>query len=206
MKKILLLFLLLFWNNASFAKSGFGELTLNDGRVEAFIAYIKGDKRNKDYGTGMDKGEPIIFAVTKSGDFSFHYYCPTKYKTKYGGCVHPNKIVGDVLRECKKISRERGTGERCYIFAKKYNIVWNKMSYSFEKSMSEDEIKSALTELGFYGESNEESKPKLIKKTKKKSKKKNKSIIEQIKELNELYETGILSKEEFEKAKKKILN
>ena len=79
--------------------------------MESFITYIKGDKKHEDYGTGMNKGEPIIFAGTQSGDFSYHYYCPTQYKTKYGGCVHPNKIVGDVLRECKKISRERGTGE-----------------------------------------------------------------------------------------------
>ena len=32
------------------------------------------------------------------------------------------------------------------------------------------------------------------------------SLAEEIKELNELYESGVLTKEEFEKAKKKILN
>tara|TARA_B100000795_G_scaffold6400_1_gene4739 strand:- start:339 stop:512 length:174 start_codon:yes stop_codon:yes gene_type:complete len=34
----------------------------------------------------------------------------------------------------------------------------------------------------------------------------NKNIIEQLKQLNSLFESGILTKEEFEKAKQKILN
>ena len=33
-----------------------------------------------------------------------------------------------------------------------------------------------------------------------------KNVTQQIKELNELYESGVLTKEEFEKAKKKLLN
>ena len=32
------------------------------------------------------------------------------------------------------------------------------------------------------------------------------NIVEQLKKLNELYKSGVLTKEEFEKAKKKILN
>ena len=38
------------------------------------------------------------------------------------------------------------------------------------------------------------------------AKKDNNSFIDQIKKLNDLYKSGILSKEEFEKAKKRILN
>ena len=41
---------------------------------------------------------------------------------------------------------------------------------------------------------------------KNKAKKDNNSFIDQIKKLNDLYKSGILSKEEFEKAKKRILN
>ena len=38
------------------------------------------------------------------------------------------------------------------------------------------------------------------------STKKDSDFINQIQELNELYKSGVLSKDEFEKAKKKILN
>ena len=34
----------------------------------------------------------------------------------------------------------------------------------------------------------------------------NDSLVEEIKKLNELYKSGVLTKEEFEKAKKKLLN
>ncbi len=34
----------------------------------------------------------------------------------------------------------------------------------------------------------------------------NKNIVDQLNSLNELYKSGVLTKEEFEKAKKKILN
>ena len=34
----------------------------------------------------------------------------------------------------------------------------------------------------------------------------NKDIVQQLKDLNEMYDSGALTKEEFEKAKKKLLN
>ena len=34
----------------------------------------------------------------------------------------------------------------------------------------------------------------------------NNDVVKQLKDLNELYEAGVLSKEEFEKVKKKLLN
>ena len=37
-------------------------------------------------------------------------------------------------------------------------------------------------------------------------KKKTNKIVDQLESLNELYKSGVLTKEEFEKAKKKILN
>ena len=43
-------------------------------------------------------------------------------------------------------------------------------------------------------------------KIKKKETKKNKNIVNKLKDLKELLDTGVLSKEEFEKAKKKLLN
>ena len=44
------------------------------------------------------------------------------------------------------------------------------------------------------------------KKIKMKKKLKNNKIVDQLESLNDLYKSGVLTKEEFEKAKKKILN
>ena len=50
-------------------------------------------------------------------------------------------------------------------------------------------------------------KPKITKKKETSEKKvDDDNIVKKLKELNELYKSGVLSKEEFDKAKKKILN
>jgi hypothetical protein len=50
-------------------------------------------------------------------------------------------------------------------------------------------------------------KPKITKKKEMSEKKvDDDNIVKKLKELNELYKSGVLSKEEFDKAKKKILN
>ena len=49
--------------------------------------------------------------------------------------------------------------------------------------------------------------PKITKKKKGEKKlKSNDDIVKKLKDLNDLYKSGVLSKEEFKKAKKKILN
>jgi hypothetical protein len=66
-----------------------------------------------------------------------------------------------------------------------------------------------LQELGFYDGGTTQTKKIEKKKTEKKKepkKKMNEDIVNKLKELNELYKSGALTKEEFEKAKKKLLN
>ena len=53
--------------------------------------------------------------------------------------------------------------------------------------------------------SNEEKKPKIIKKTTSEKKQDN-DVVKKLKDLNELFQSGVLTKEEFDKAKKKILD
>ena len=70
--------------------------------------------------------------------------------------------------------------------------------------MTENEIKNKLTKLGFYKnnlavdteikESNEQIIPK------------DKSLLEQLETLTKMFKDGLISEEEFIKAKKKILN
>ena len=71
-------------------------------------------------------------------------------------------------------------------------------------------VKNKLKELGFYGQQalkKEEKKKEPEEKKKKKPKKKtNEDIVKKLKDLNELYESGVLTKEEFEKAKNKLLD
>ena len=66
-----------------------------------------------------------------------------------------------------------------------------------------------LTELGFYDcdRSSVTSTPKIDKKKEvKKESVNDKDIVKKLKDLKELFDSGVLTKEEFEKAKKKLLN
>ena len=111
-------------------------------------------------------------------------------------------------KRCKKKS-----GQECFEFANGYKIVWqngiNKKRRLKKKEIMAGKTLQILQELGFYdGGSTKTKKIKKNKVEKKKEPKKKKSddIVQQLKDLNELYESGVLTKEEFEKAKKKLLN
>ena len=58
--------------------------------------------------------------------------------------------------------------------------------------MSDEEVKSKLNILGFYGEIENQSNST--------------NLSGQLQSLKKLYEDGVLTKEEFKKAKKKLLN
>ena len=65
-----------------------------------------------------------------------------------------------------------------------------------------------LTELGFYNGSvsgSKNIKPKITKK-KKIKKAENDDIVQKLKDLKELLDSGVITSEEFKKAKKKLLN
>ena len=74
----------------------------------------------------------------------------------------------------------------------------------------------AIEELGFYNpaysqssvtsSSDNSNSDNSSSNTKEKSKKNNQNVVEDLKELNDLYKSGVISLEEFEKAKKKLLN
>ena len=71
--------------------------------------------------------------------------------------------------------------------------------------------KAILQELGFYNpdysqSSSASSSDNSSIKSKEKPKKNNKNIVEELNNLNDLYKSGAISLEEFEKAKKLLLN
>ena len=178
---------------------------------KGFVRYIIGDDRNKDYAKGMDKGKPIIFAVTQSGKYSWSYYCPKDYMRKYGGCGIASQHISDVQRDCRKNAKKSGSNERCYIFAKGYKIVWNSVNHKLPRDATPAVIEETLKELGFYGQQASKKIEKKIEKKESKIKKKSKKkmsddVVKQIKELKKLYDDGVLTQEEFTKAKNKLLN
>ena len=146
----------------------------------------------------------MFFIISKNGKGIYWYYNP------YGdnADTKPN-LLGNARIECKK----QGHGE-CFVFAVKNKIVWQnginpkKGTRIKRKEARNGMLSTKLKELGFYDDG--------ITKTKKIEKKKEKkteevkttssSLSKELKELKKLYEDGVLTKEEFEKAKKKLLD
>ena len=194
MKKLFLICVFLFLNtNYSFSTTtGSGEVKFSNLVLDGVLHYFDINAvRNK---SGNVTGVPSHFAVSKSGRDYGYTYCPSGQS-----CV--NEPI-QALQLCRKRS-----GERCYIFARGRKIVWNQINYKVSRKASRSEIRSLLEDYGFHGNKAKETKPKITKK-KETSKKKvdDDNIVKKLKELNELYKSGVLSKEEFDKAKKKILN
>jgi hypothetical protein len=104
---------------------------------------------------------------------------------------------------------ERHHGQSCSRFAKGRYVSWNNginpkgKAAKFSSKMSESEVRAKLTKLGFYDndsiitsntdETNTETSS-------------NKSLTDQLSDLSKLFEDGLITEEEFTKAKKKLLN
>ena len=182
---ILVLSLMLVSSPVNSGQMGSGELTLSQGAVNAWMEYIKG---------GLNQKNPDVFLISTDGKNSFYYYC------NYSQCAPGNNFLD--IQACER----RFKGKECKIFARRRTIKWrnsinkgNKKS-RFNSKMSEAEVKAKLTELGFLeGTTN-------TKTTKSDKKSKDDDIVKKLKNLKELYDSGALTKEEFEKAKKKLLN
>ena len=184
MKKILGIVLISFLlsNTSNAGKYGTGELQLTESMVRYFIEYIRG---------GHTKS-PAGFYLTTDGTDGTSWYCGQGLK-----CLEGN-VLQDIA-DC-----ERKTGKECKKFAFRRTIKWKNginpgkgKASKINSKWSDSEIYAKLTELGFY--KNDFSK----KITKSESKG---NTVEQLENLIKLYEDGNLTKEEFVKAKNKILN
>jgi len=175
---------------------GTGELQLSDDIVEHFIHYIKL--------SGQE--QPSAMYVTEDGLNAQHWLCP------YGSCQSHNVARG--VTKC-----EQEFNKTCKLFARRRTIKWHnginsgkRNESTFKSKWSKIEIRAKLTELGFLGGSTSASTtttPKITKKKEPKITKKNtedNDIVNKIKDLKELFDSGVLTKEEFDKAKKKLLN
>ena len=191
-------------NTASFAfTKGTGEVKMTDKAVSHFIKYIKGESNFKNTSGFEKKPKPSMFILSSDGDWTMAWFCP------YSSCQDSRSA--DTIKDC-----ERETGTSCGVFAARRTIYWDngintkKNKARLKSKMTNSEIRAKLTEFGFLGGSISKTTtttPKITKKKKEVKKLKNdKNIVKELKDLNDLYNSGALTKEEFAKAKKKLLN
>ena len=190
MKKYILIILtiLIFSTKISFAGPlyGKGELKLSPRTVNNFINYIKINKEIKN-------AKPDSFIISSNGDWSYFWYCG------HNECWSDDKPT---LEKCQRM-----TGVTCGRFAKRRTIFWDnginnkKNRAKFSSKMTDQEIRDKLKEYGFIGGYENEQTKKSKKETKN-----NPDIAKKLDQIKKLFDDGILTKEEFEKAKKRILN
>mgnify|MGYP000152985888 CR=1 FL=1 len=194
------IFVFTIFSNIAHSFNGSGPLKFSKEDFEYFLAYMRGD--GSKYGeVGKKKGTPGMFAVNQEGKWSYYMYCPIKYN---GNCRFE---FGKVIQRCTKQSKQRGYG-RCYLFANQRKIVWDGKNIRLPRKYNQTYIESVFKENGWYGSINKQT-PKPEKKTSNQTtetKTTSNDTVEQLKKLNDLYKAGILTKSEFTKAKKKILD
>ena len=167
---------------------GKGELKMTENAINGFIQYIKINNKI----VNGKRAKPDSFIISSNGDWYWYWWCA------HTECWSNDKPT---LEKC-----ERATGVSCGRFAKRRTIFWDNgintkgKRARFKSKMSDQEIRDKLREMGFI-ESNGSSttnKPKITKKSP--------DISEQLSQIKKLYDDGVLTKEEYEKAKKRILN
>ena len=203
--------------NIALAKWGKGELKLDKSTMENLLMYMYGAGNPKYSGDEKRKNDPMIFAVSEDGSSSMYYYCPSQYNYE---CMD-NNTAYKAIKGCEELSR----GVKCYTLAKKRKIVWKnggpKVKIKKKDLKSAYKVAKLIQDAGFYdgdvsklaginvksGQVDEEIG---ITGEKKDSTSENKTtqetdIVKQLEDLKELYESGSLTKKEFDKAKKKLL-
>ena len=213
--KILFFFLivLLFTSN-SYAvkvyKKGKGPLYLSENTAHVLEYYFSGGTKGKWADPEKANWNPYVIAISQDG----HYFGIIRQPKKFASQnVDQKNYSALAVGDCKKMAQKDGYPQECFLFAVKRKIVWDNGSDKKRRSLKKSEIKagktfSILKELDFYkGESkNLNSNKNNNMSSNNNSTSSNSELIEQIKSLKKLYDDGVLSKEEFEKAKKKILN
>ena len=205
MKKIFAITIgLLFFCNFAFSASkyyGGGELKFSDDLVKYYMKYLKG-------GHTKTPSVFLVGPVSPGRNYAMYYLCPAGHNCRMTAAT-------EKIKECERRAKKKMNKEiKCYIFDIKRTIRWDNginpgkgKQSKINSKWNEQKIFAKLTELGFYGEtSSNKSEIKKDNDIKKKSSDSSLSMSDEIKKLNELYKSGVLTKEEFKKAKEKLLN
>ena len=212
MKKILCLTIIsFFYFSLSFAgvagsyKKGTGPLKISTDTANLLEYYFSGGKKGAYAQSQKESWIGELIVISADGNYYSWFNTPTRYKDN----VAAGHYTDQAISSCKKKS-----GQECYLFANGYKIVWDNGSNKKRRRLKKKDIRAGktialLTELGFY-DNNASSSTNTPKKVEKKETKKDsandKDIVKKLKDLKELLDTGVLSEEEFTKAKKKLLN
>ena len=190
-------------------KAGKGEFYLTDDMANIVEYYFSGGKKGA-YAQKQDiVWKPGVLAIAiDSSDYSY-FRNPMHVDSSN---IDNKNYAGRAIKDCEKRS-----GTTCYTFAIGYKIVWDNGSDKKRRKLKRKEIKagktlSILQELGFYKAGYSDTSSSTSSSTSSTDSNSSKSsnltdeMISQLKALNELYKSGVLTEEEFKKAKKKILD
>ena len=206
MKKVLGILVLGFWLSTNvFAgvstsyKIGKGPLKVTENVAHILEYFFSGGTRGVYAEKQKSLWKPGLIAISSDGsEFSY-------YRHPYSVTDIDNRKYGQMaISQCKKRS-----GQECFLFANGYKIVWDNGSDKKKRRLKRTEIKAGKTlvllkELGFYDGYTQENSSNTS--TTEKITTGDEDIVTKIKELKKLYDEGVLTKEEFEKAKNKLLN
>ena len=207
MRKILVLTVIgfLFYSN-SFAgvttgyKLGKGPLKVTKNTADIIEYFFSGGKQGVYAEKQKDPWKPGLMAISVDGAYSSIIRHPLRVTN-----IAPSHYAGQVIKSCRKKS-----GQECFLFANAYKIVWDNGSNKKKRKLKRKDIKAGktialLTELGFF-EGNISSVEVTPKNAENNNTINDKDIVKKLKDLKELLDSGVITKEEFEKAKKKLLN
>tara|TARA_B100002051_G_C16513136_1_gene523846 strand:+ start:137 stop:811 length:675 start_codon:yes stop_codon:yes gene_type:complete len=195
--------------------TGQGELKLSKDTFDLIEFYFSAGKYGAIYNNPQYEWErkmikqvwkPMFMIISRNGKGRFWYY------SFIGSEID---TTPNYLTRARDKCTKQGQGE-CFIFALKDKVVWQnginpkKGTRIKKKDAKNGMVLTKLTELGFYDggitktKKIEKKKPK-IKKEAKKETVSTSELTKELKELKKLYDEGVLTEEEFTKAKKKLL-
>jgi len=183
-------------------KWGKGQLKVTKNTADILEFYFSGGTQGV-YAEKSSGWKPGLIAISVDGSRTYLFRHPNHVQQ-----IDSKHYTGMAISGCKKRA-----GQECFLFAKGYRIVWDNGSDKKKRKLKPKEVRSGmtialLTELGFYNGSDSGSKnikPKITKK-KKIKKAENDDVVQKLKDLKELLDSGVITSEEFKKAKKKLLN
>jgi len=211
MKKLLgIVLLIVLFSTSLFAgvttgyKLGKGPLKLTKHMANTLEYFFSGGKKGAYAKKQKSAWKPGLIAISVDGNYSSYFRHPFNVTQ-----IDSKAYWGIAIAKCKKKS-----GKECFLFANGYKIVWDNGSNKKKRRLKKKDIKAGktialLTELGFYDgsvSSSQNIKPKKTEKKKETKKVQKEDIVQKLKDLKELLDTGVINSEEFKKAKKKLLN
>ena len=185
-------------------------MNISENTAHVLEYYFSGGTKGKWADPEKADWYPYVIAISEDG----HYFGIIRLPKRFASHnVDEKNYSALAIGDCKKMAQKDGYPQECFLFAVKTKIVWDNGSDKKRRRIKKSEIKAGKTflilkELDFYKVENQNLNKNKIQNmsSNNNSKTSNSELVEQIKSLKKLYDDGVLSKEEFQKAKKKILN